>query len=266
MVFFTLKFFKLIRRNNSGLLFGYILSVYLLILMMSRLDAALNRFERGYCNMNKVKAILGVSALLLSTSVMAESEVAFKNNAKDALGIGYEWSVKLGHHGSAEITGSVGGKSSFEPEFTAPQIGWTHTSDWVELELEADVILEIEVSRQQGIYEKKKDGTYSTAGAMLYPALSVYKGWDTTTEKEKGSFNPTGKFWSTIEFKDVVYSKHGETTIIYRAKMKAGQYSVDIGGVNALYCAETDECFNGKHGYRAKFSASHMPNMQEMKK
>jgi hypothetical protein len=218
--------------------------------------------------MKKIASILGVSALLLSTNIIAGEAEYKQKKAKGTPGIGYEWKVTLERHDSAEITGSVGGKSSFEPTFDAPDFGWTHTSHWVELELKEEAILTIEMSRQQGIYElavDRKDPTkqsYKTSGAKLYPALSVYEGWDTTTEKEKGSFSPIQDFWSTIKHKDVVYSAFGETTITYREKLPAGQYSINLGGVNALYCAETDACFNGKHGYRAKFTTSHVPEMK----
>lgn len=208
--------------------------------------------------MNKFSVILGASALALSTSLSAD--VLFAD--PDEGGIGYEWTVSIAHHGTAEVVGSTGGKGSYEPSFEAPDFGWTHTTDWVALELGADVMLEIEMTRQEGVYEAKVDAdtgevSYATSGAMLYPALSVYKGWDTTTEKEKGSFNPIGNFWSSIEYMDVAYSQSGEETIVYRAKLPAGKYSVNIGGVNALYCAETDACYNGVHGYRVKFTATH---------
>lgn len=208
--------------------------------------------------MNKFAVILSASALALSTNVIADVQFA----DPDEGGIGYEWTVSIAHHGTAEIVGSTGGKGSYEPSFEAPDFGWTHTTDWVALELGADVTLEIEMSRQEGVYEVKVDEdtgekSFATSGAMLYPALSVYKGWDTTTEKEKGSFNPIGNFWSTLEYMGVAYSESGEETIKYRAKLPAGQYSVNIGGVNALYCAETDACYNGVHGYRVKFTASH---------
>ena len=224
--------------------------------------------------MNKFAIILATSTFAFSANLLAGdaanlNEMAATETSNvvygdpDGTGIGYEWTVKMPHHGSVEILGSVGGKSSFEPQFQAPDFGWTHTSDWVAVELAADAVLEIEVSRQGGFYEMKVDDTdnstsYVTAGAELYPALSVYTGWDSTTEKEKGSFNPAGNFWSTLQFKAAEYSKLGETTIVYRAKLAAGQYSVNIGGVNAVYCAETESCYNGLHGYRAKFTTSHV--------
>ncbi|WP_428353887.1 hypothetical protein [Methyloprofundus sp.] len=212
--------------------------------------------------MNKFATILGAGAFALSTTAIADVQFADPEEG----GIGYEWTVSLGHHGSAEIIGSTGGKGSFEPAFEAPDIGWTHTTDWVALDLEAEVVLEIKITRQEGVYELKVDRetgakSYATSGAMLYPAMSIYEGWDSTTEKEKGSFNPIGNFWSTIQFKAAEFSAWGEDTIVYRAKLPAGKYSVNIGGVNAMYCSETDDCYKGVHGYRATFTASHVPAM-----
>ena len=216
-------------------------------------------------SMNKFATILGAGAFALSTTAIADVQFA----DPDEGGIGYEWTVTFDHHGTHEIVGSVGGKGSYEPSFEAPDFGWTHTTDWVALELGADVMLEIEMSRQEGVYELKVDRetgekSYATSGAMLYPAISIYNGWDSTTEKEQGSFNPMGGFWSTIGFKAAEYSRFGESTIIWRSKMPAGQYSINIGGVNALYCAEDDACYNGVHGYRAKFTVSHLPSMSGM--
>lgn len=230
--------------------------------------------------MNKFSIILSASLLTLSTHVLAATgdkvnDTADKESAMSAAvfgdpekgGIGYEWTVKMPSQGKVEITGSVGGKSSFEPQFDAPDFGWTHTSDWVALEIKEETILRIKVSRQGGIYElqvDKEDPTkksYVTAGAHLYPAVSIYDGWDSTTAKEKGSFNPTGNFWSTIQFKDKKYSKWGEKTIMYHAILPAGKYSVNIGGVNAMYCKESEACFNGKHGYRATFTTSPVINL-----
>ncbi|MCK5871450.1 MAG: hypothetical protein KAG26_01385 [Methylococcales bacterium] len=224
--------------------------------------------------MNKLAMILGISTLALSTVTIAaekandaEASKTMKSSSvfgdPEKGGIGYEWTVTLeGKHGHAGITGSVGGKSSYEPQFDAPEIGWTHTSDWVALEMKEKGVLTITVERQAGVYftkidKKTQEKSFVTAGSKLYPALSIYTGWDSTTAKEKGSFNPQGNFWSTIKFKDVVYSNLGQKSITYKAKLPAGKYSVNIGGVNALYCKESDSCFNGLHGYRASFSTSH---------
>ena len=242
--------------------------------------------------MSKIAAILGVSALVLSTSAISAEPVApegtematsmfadpVPNEKVDGVrtgGIGYEWTVSLPHHGTTQIVGSTGGKGSYEPTFKAPNFGWMHTTDWVALTLAERAVLEITVTRQVGVYEKtvdRKDPTiqgYKTSGSELFPAMSIYKGWDSTMI-EQGSFNPAGNFTdkngnpTSLDFMDVVYSQTGETTITYRKILDAGEYSVNIGGVNALYCAETDACYNGAHGYRATFTTRHIPGAMQM--
>lgn len=214
--------------------------------------------------MNKLTTILiSAGIVAVSGTVSAEGGLTATFGDPQEGGIGYEWTVK-GAYGEVELLGSVGGKSAWEPKFELPDKGWTHTSDWVALQLDEKVRLEVTVKRQAGFYEMKVDKddptkiTYSTAGSELYPTLSVYEGWDSTTEKEKGSFNPAGNFWSTIVFKDVVYSAFGEDSVRYVTELPAGQYTLNFGGVNDLYCNKDEPCGKGKHGYRAVIKASMM--------
>ncbi|MGV8713143.1 MAG: hypothetical protein ACWA6R_11415, partial [Nitrosomonas sp.] len=68
-------------------------------------------------------------------------------------GISYEWTVVLNGHDKAELVGHVGAKSWNEPPpaYEPPDTGWTHTSNWVALELTEPAKLEIEVERQEGV-------------------------------------------------------------------------------------------------------------------
>lgn len=213
--------------------------------------------------MNKLITILAASIVAFSGTASAEGDLTATFGDPQEGGLGYEWTVK-GSYGEVDILGSVGGKSAWEPKFEMPDKGWTHTSDWIALELTEKVRLEVTVQRQAGFYELKvdrKDPTkqsYETAGSELYPTLSVYEGWDSTTEKEKGSFNPAGNFWSTIMFKDVVYSAFGEDSVRYVTEFEPGQYTLNIGGVNDLYCKADEPCGKGKHGYRVMIKASAM--------
>jgi len=213
--------------------------------------------------MNKLATVFSVGILAVSGGVSAEGNLSANFGDPDPSGIGYEWTVR-GGYGMVDLIGSVGSKSAWEPKFELPNKGWTHTSDWIALEVTKKVRLEVTVQRQAGFYELKvdrKDPTkrsYETAGSELYPTLSVYEGWDTTTEKEQGSFNPAGNFWSTIMFKDVVYSAFGEDSVHYVTELEPGQYSLNIGGVNDLYCKADEPCGKGKHGYRATIKTSPM--------
>ena len=229
------------------------------------------QFEDIFVNMKKIAAmLLGCSAMMASAS-HAASTVTFADPAPDK-GIGYEWNIRMSHGGKAPTTAEfvrhVGAKSSYEPTFTPPEIGWHHQSDWVALELVENSLVTIEVRNQRGVHytEVAQDGkkTESTAGQGYFPGFSVYKGWDDTST-EKHSFNSIGNFWSTIQYITAAYDQkgvHGGETkrlATTRLMLPAGKYSINIGGVNALYCLPEQPCFSGRHGYSAKFTAEPIP-------
>lgn len=215
--------------------------------------------------MRKFASLMGFALFTVATGTIAE--VKFSDPSSG--GISYEWTVTLGHQNSHDIVGSTDGKGAFEPSLEIPDIGWTLKTDWIALELEEDAILEIQVTRQEGVYELAVNSetgikSYTTSGNMLFPSLSIYQGWDNSTDIEKEHFNPMGNFWSTINFKDAEFSQYGETTIVWRARMAAGLYTINIGGVNTLYCAVTEACYKGMHGYRATFTTSVIQNISGM--
>lgn len=97
-------------------------------------------------------------------------------------GIGYQWTVTMENHkDEVQFIGHVGAKSWNEPPplYEPPYSGWTHTSNWVALELKQRSKVEVTIERQEGVAYRNNDGSFSTARNALVPALSVYKGWQT---------------------------------------------------------------------------------------
>jgi hypothetical protein len=226
--------------------------------------------------MIKMNAILGFGALLMSGAAFSAVTINYADPAPDK-GIGYEWTITMGHSGTlatAEFVRHVGAKSSFEPANPASEVGWQHTSDWVALDLKEKSLLTIEVTNQRGVQYTTigSDGksVETTAGIGLFPAYSLYSGWDDTSTEDH-TFNPIGNFWSTVKFIDVVYTQaaqaiHGNEAVKLIKKqfiLPAGQYSLNIGGVNNLYCDPTLPCYNGRHGYRARLTAEPVPKAVE---
>ena len=178
-------------------------------------------------------------------------------------GISYEWTVKLGKKDSASFVNHVGAKSYNEPPpaYEPPETGWTHTSNWVALELTHYTKLRIEVERQEGV--PFTNGTsIATARNKLVPALSVYKGWDDTSCEEH-RYNTAGNVdWSTIEFIGNQPNAKGKSVAVYSATLPAGKYSVAIGGspmvldtYPAANCDMADPIcyrYTGRHGYQVE--------------
>lgn len=226
--------------------------------------------------MNKLSTLFGIAFVVVSGSAAAAVTIKFADPVPDK-GISYEWSVALEHQGTpatAEFVRHVGAKSSYEPANPAPDIGWTHTSDWVALQLAEKSLLTIEISNQRGVNYTTigTDGkaVENTAGIGYFPAFSLYSGWDSTST-ESHAFNPTGNFWSTVKFIDALYlpqaqAIHGNEavrTIKKQFILPAGQYSLNIGGINALYCDASLPCYTGRHGYKAKLTAEPAPKTIE---
>ncbi len=225
--------------------------------------------------MNKFKIIMCLSSCFASSSVFAAATVTYAD--PDPKGISYEWTVDMEHSGSvvtADFVSHVGAKSSYEPANPAPNVGWQHTSDWVAVNLKEKTMLTIEVTNQRGVHYTSvaTDGkvTENTAGQGYFPAFSLYSGWDNTSTEDH-AFNPVGNFWSTIKYVDSAYlptekAIHGGEAVRNIKKtfiLPAGQYSLNIGGINALYCDTTLPCYNGRHGYRAKLTAEPVPKIVE---
>lgn len=181
------------------------------------------------------------------------------------LGISYEWTAVLHKKEKVSFVWHVGAKSWNEPSNPEGLKGWTHTANWIAIELEDAARLKVTIERQPGVVYTS-GGSPQVARAALVPALSLYSGWDDTTEFEDHVFNNSGNFWSTIEFLANEPNSKSKSRIVFKSKGKlpAGKYSLVIGGNPASLgdpfnyptgtCNPVDAIcyeYTGRHGYRA---------------
>lgn len=147
----------------------------------------------------------------------------------DPAGIGYEWTLRMHRRQQAQLVYAVGAKSWSEPSNPEGLKGWTHTSNWIALDLLEDAKVTITVERQQGVVVS--DGaTAGVARSALVPALSVYDGWDNTTQFEDHTYNNVGNFWSTVVYRGNAANPKAKPRVKYKAKLPAGRYSIVVGG------------------------------------
>jgi len=186
-------------------------------------------------------------------------------------GISYEWTVKMSKNDKVSFVNKVGAKSFNEPPpaYEPPETGWTHTSNWVALELTHRTNVRIEVERQEGVpFTVTNNGISSIATArnMLVPAIAVFQGWDNTS-CEDHRYNTAGNVdWSTIRFIGNEANEKGKPVAVYTANLKAGRYSIAIGGSpKVLPSYPANDCntldptcfaYTGQHGYRAVIKTS----------
>ncbi len=178
-------------------------------------------------------------------------------------GISYEWTVRLHRRQKAELIHAVSAKSWSEPLNPEGLKGWTHTSSWIALDLEDAAAVTITVERQQGVVVTSDTGLPEVARFALVPAVSVYSGWDQTTEFEDHAFNNLGNFWSTIVYVGSASNPKAKPRVVYKARLPAGRHSIVIGGnprslgepgaYPASTCDPVDPvCYDytGVHGYK----------------
>ena len=185
-------------------------------------------------------------------------------------GIPYRWWITPGPKDQVNFGYYVGALSWWQPTFAPPNTGWTHNSNWVALTLTKTSWVTIQVGPTipvpcaPPLQPAACDNTGRT-GSDLYPAISIYKGQDTTsvapgTPPDNHVFNPVGNFWATgITYLDSSYKSDRVThVLVYKKKLPAGKYTIDIGGAGARspYCYQGQPCYSGGQSYQATITAS----------
>jgi hypothetical protein len=203
---------------------------------------------------NQMKSRKGIQATVLTLALAAAglfpltaAEVTLGDPTPE--GITYRWTVKMNAKDSANVDGTVGAWSWDEDSFPETARGWTHTSNWVALDLTEDSRLTIKLGRKAGVPTTTNANNPDGVGLLnLFPAFTIYKGWQ-ETGTDSHNFNNRGNIaWAA----DVEYLTHventGNTVAELTVKLKAGKYSIVLGGNSPSTLAE------GRQGYGATFS------------
>lgn len=193
-------------------------------------------------------------------------------------GIGYAWSIAAltpGEH--AQITGHVGAFSWKDGSLASQQMpggqdvpaaqrGWTHTSNWVALNLPVAGWLEVSLASKAGIPFVNAQGQSVEAGDKLVPAFSLFKGWDNdaspVADPTNGNpiedwhvYNNSGNVaWAEdLEFFANEPNSQGASTITRSFNVPAGLYTLVLGGNPG------DSAIVRREGYSATFSMHSVP-------
>lgn len=184
------------------------------------------------------------------------SELSYTVPDDSLPGIPYRWRVTLGSKDETNFGYYVGALSAYQPGFPPPDSGqppedvaWTHNTNWVALTLTSaakvtivvrpDVPVPCAPPSQPAACDKpdaKPNEKTGRTGSDLWPAISLYRGQDTTTfSSYPHVFNPSGNFWAKgLNYVDNTYKSDPETHMLtYTKYLKAGQYTINIGGAAA---------------------------------
>ncbi|MCP9451526.1 MAG: VPLPA-CTERM sorting domain-containing protein [Nitrospira sp.] len=202
--------------------------------------------------------VLGGALFAWGLAQVGSGQAAVVNSPGPTTGIGYEWQVVMGSLDLAHFHGSVGAKSWAEPGQPVGAKGWTHTTDWVALDLTGvggPVYLTVELERGH------------SGNSQLFPAFTLYQGWELVNDDtDNHTFNNTGNIsWAT----NLTYLAHvanaggpngtdsgtGSEHVHATFTLNPGLYSLVFGG-NPPYTIPPQ---GGSHSFSATLSTAPVP-------
>ncbi len=167
-------------------------------------------------------------ALLAASSSYAATIV---NADPAAGGIGYAWMVAIGANGSVTTPNvgdsSVGVWSWNDTAFAgADNMGWTHTTSWVALELTEAATLTIVMGRNDSV--PFLDGFRPTDN--LFPSFTLWQGWDNSGSDNHTYLNNGLIGWAEELTELIGYVENStETTAELTVVLEAGLYTIALG-------------------------------------
>ena len=215
--------------------------------------------------------LLRSASLTLGLALASPVSAAITAGDANPGGIGYAFQATFGPSESASVQSHVGAWSWEDQGLFAPgedPVGWTHTSNWYAVTLEADSLLTLTVAR---------DATVPVASGgfrpvdHLYPSFTVWSGWDNDAVpdavalalgyaavdlpiQDHHTYDNNGP---VIWAEDIAYLDSLANTTLESVSrtwsLPAGQYSIVIGS-NA-----PSETSPPRQGYRATFSTAPVP-------
>ncbi len=190
---------------------------------------------------------------MLLSAAIGKGDVLVTSGDPFTGGIAYRWTLTgMDSNDTATMVSHVGALSFEDPvNFSNPNgyFGWTHTSNWAQVELIEPAILTIGLTRTAGV----PNGA-NTAGDQLFPAFAIWQGTD-NDDGDDHVFNNSGNFlWA----EDLNYIGNepnalGLPSVSRSFSLAAGNYSVVLSG------HPPGNIGSGRQGYTAVFSTSAIP-------
>lgn len=200
----------------------------------------------------QIKTIASAALMLSATFTQAFTYVSGDVNAG---GVGYAGYVTVGATDSGSISNHVGAWS-WEDQGIAPGggEGWTHTSNWIALDVTADTWLTLALSRDAGVpYLGSGNVGGFAAIDHMFPSFTIWRNWD-NDDLDDHTYNNTGAVaWA----EDLTYLDHTANSTLSSVSdswfLTAGQYTIVMGS-NSPSISNPP-----RQGYSASFSTSPVP-------
>ncbi len=170
-------------------------------------------------------------------------------------GVGYTWTVALGGNDSAYITGHVGAwswqdEALFDAEQGEEPVGWTHTSNWVSVELTEDAWVTVRYQRETGVpWPSAEDPERTASIATMNPSFTIFAGYD-----GDGGDSHTWNNDGPVEWaEDLTYLDHVNNSVSGVVEkswyLSAGSYTLALG-------SNAPSNDSDRQGYRTRIHTS----------
>ena len=172
-------------------------------------------------------------------------------------GVGYESTVTVAAGDQGSFSNHVGAWSWEDNALFQPgqqPVGWTHTSNWLALNVEDEVALvTLRMERDANVpWPSGTDPDRKADTSSMFPSMTVYRGWD-NDGSEGHTYNNRGNIvWA----EDLRYLDHvdnsTETSITRTWRLPRGQYSIVMG-------SNAPATNPNRQGFRLSYAAAAAP-------
>ena len=208
--------------------------------------------------MKKTKHIT-LAAIAIFTAMAATTQASIIQDGIGgdpvAGGIGYRIRVQMGAEDSAVLTSHVGAWSWNNGGTVESPAGWTHTSNFIALNLTEATVFTVKMERKEGVPWPETNAPDRVASTdAMFPSFTLWSGWDdVTTAPENHIYNPIGDVaWSNI----LDYVGHVQnstlTTVEYSWTLAPGNYTLALG-------SNAPQNISNRQGYEATFTTTAVP-------
>jgi hypothetical protein len=184
----------------------------------------------------------------LTGTISADSDPATGDG-----GIGYSKIVSVAPGQTGNFSSHVGAWSWEDNAlFTPgqPPVGWTHTSNWLALNVEQDSFVTLKMERDATVpWPSQGDPNRLADTSSMFPSLTIYRGWD-NDGTDNHTYNNRGNIlWA----EDLRYLAHVDNStregITRTWRLPAGRYTVALG-------SNAPATNPNRQGYKLTYSAA----------
>ena len=148
-------------------------------------------------------------------------------------GIGYSYTVNVAPGGSGDFSSHVGAWSWEDNSLFGPgddPVGWTHTSNWVAVNVQAPLTLNVTMTRDANVpWPSAEEPDRKADTTSMFPSLTLWRGWD-NDGSDLHTYNNHGNVaWAEdLSYMDHINNSSAET-ITRSWTLAPGLYTFALG-------------------------------------